>query len=350
MGTYSFDLLTEKRTFETARKCLTKWLEEAPEAYRQLFEKGEVRCSDFSTDSKALEEIGLVKTSGVTILAERCLYPFNGMFILCDRPKKKELDRVFPIFDDESVLLAKWINVSPNDLVLDLGTGSGIMALAAAQQGAKKVVATDINHNASKYLDLNISLNGFSDRIEYIHSDVFDQLDGEHWDLIASNPPFVPVPKNHKYFVHSDGGQFGTSIIERILESIECRLSSSGQLFLLALSLGGNMGWRVQSLLSKEIQLSKTKQRHLMEAVYKKHLTNLKRFTDHFSIASDHREWTEILRNNEYDRLGYFAIYIGPEKHIVKSRLERLRTKSTEYVLWPEYIGSMENRMNRYLA
>src|SRR6202789_1345232 len=74
--------------------------------------------------------------------------------------------------------------------VADVGTGSGILALAAARAGAT-VVALDINPNAVKAATDNSCANGFVDRVPGIRSDLMSGLEpGCLFDVIISNPPF----------------------------------------------------------------------------------------------------------------------------------------------------------------
>jgi release factor glutamine methyltransferase len=78
--------------------------------------------------------------------------------------------------------------VSDNDRVLDMGTGSGVNAVLAASR-ASHVLAVDINPHAIETARRNAELNGVADRIEVRHSDVFGAVDGA-FDLIVFDPPF----------------------------------------------------------------------------------------------------------------------------------------------------------------
>lgn len=79
--------------------------------------------------------------------------------------------------------------VSPEDRILDLCTGTGIYALAAAGR-SKNVVAADIDPTAVRCARINGLLNQLEDRIEVRQSDLFENLRGEQFDLILCNPPF----------------------------------------------------------------------------------------------------------------------------------------------------------------
>lgn len=75
--------------------------------------------------------------------------------------------------------------------VLDIGTGSGILALAAARSGAASVVAVDINPNAALTASDNARLNGLGGRVRAVCSNLLSALGGEvRFDVILSNPPY----------------------------------------------------------------------------------------------------------------------------------------------------------------
>ncbi len=74
--------------------------------------------------------------------------------------------------------------------VADVGSGSGILALAAARAGAASVIALDINPNAVKAATENAQANGFSDRVTAVCSDLLSALAPEPtFDVILSSPP-----------------------------------------------------------------------------------------------------------------------------------------------------------------
>ena len=76
--------------------------------------------------------------------------------------------------------------------VLDLGTGSGIMALVAARSGAGRVVATDLNPRAVRCAAANVARYGLATRVDVRAGDLFAPVAGEQFDLIVCNPPYFP--------------------------------------------------------------------------------------------------------------------------------------------------------------
>jgi methylase of polypeptide subunit release factors len=77
--------------------------------------------------------------------------------------------------------------------VADVGTGSGILALAAARAGASRVTAIDINPNAALAASENARANGFENRVSVICSNLLSALEpGPRFDVIISSPPSFP--------------------------------------------------------------------------------------------------------------------------------------------------------------
>src|SRR5271165_1239178 len=77
--------------------------------------------------------------------------------------------------------------------VADVGTGSGILALAAARAGAAKVTAIDINPNAALAVAQNARANGFGDRVTAMCSNLLSALAPDAlFDVIITSPPSFP--------------------------------------------------------------------------------------------------------------------------------------------------------------
>lgn len=81
--------------------------------------------------------------------------------------------------------------VRAGELVLDMGTGSGVNALLAARSGAR-VVAVDVNPDAVAAAEANAARNGVGDRVDVRLGDVFAALDPAQppFDLVVFDPPF----------------------------------------------------------------------------------------------------------------------------------------------------------------
>jgi len=80
--------------------------------------------------------------------------------------------------------------VKPATTMLDLGTGTGIAALAAAGQGAARVVATDVDATALRCARANVALHGLGERIDVREGDLWQPLERDRFDVVAFNPPY----------------------------------------------------------------------------------------------------------------------------------------------------------------
>ena len=74
--------------------------------------------------------------------------------------------------------------------VLDVFTGSGVLALAAARSGARAVTAVDVLRRAVATVRLNAAMNGV--QLRAVQGDAFGPVHGERFDLIVANPPYLP--------------------------------------------------------------------------------------------------------------------------------------------------------------
>ncbi|MGW6735196.1 DUF7059 domain-containing protein [Streptomyces sp. NPDC055013] len=114
---------------------------------------------------------------------------------------------------------------TPVSAALDLGTGSGIQALHAAQH-ATRVTATDLNPRALHITALTLALSGAS-AADLREGSLFEPLkNGETYDLIVSNPPFVISPGAR--LTYRDGGMGGDDLCRSIVQGAGERLSEGG--------------------------------------------------------------------------------------------------------------------------
>ena len=79
-----------------------------------------------------------------------------------------------------------------DEKVLDIGSGTGLLSLIAAQLGAKNVTAVELEDTAYAESQTNFSNSPWSDRLAAVHSDIqsFAKTCSNKFDLIISNPPF----------------------------------------------------------------------------------------------------------------------------------------------------------------
>lgn len=101
-----------------------------------------------------------------------------------------EQDDVAMKVGTDGVLLGAWVDTRGADRILDIGTGTGVIALMMAQRSAAQtIVGVDIDAVATARANSNFSISPWSDRLVAYNMPV-QQYEGEKFDLIVSNPPY----------------------------------------------------------------------------------------------------------------------------------------------------------------
>jgi release factor glutamine methyltransferase len=126
--------------------------------------------------------------------------------------------------------------------VLDLCTGSGVAAIAAARLGAR-ATAVDVSRRAVLTVRLNALVNGVAGRVRALRGDLFGAVPGRSFDAIVSNPPYVPsgggeLPSRGPSRAW-EGGPDGRVVLDRICDEAPGRLRPGGVLLLVHSSLCG---------------------------------------------------------------------------------------------------------------
>ncbi len=90
----------------------------------------------------------------------------------------------------DAILLGRWTEVNPTDVVLDIGTGCGLLPLMLSQKGVAHVDAVDIDKASIEEATINFAASRWSDHLKAYCADVVDFHPDKKYDLIVSNPPF----------------------------------------------------------------------------------------------------------------------------------------------------------------
>ena len=144
-----------------------------------------------------------------------------------------------------------------NPKILDIGTGSGAISIALAKElPESEVLGLDISDDALKMAVENRELNNVSN-LKFLKSDVFQHVKEKNYDLIVSNPPYIPVeeynelmPEVKEYeprMALTDGGD-GYYFYKKISEESVNYLKNGGYL---AFEVGYNQGETVSQLMEK---------------------------------------------------------------------------------------------------
>jgi release factor glutamine methyltransferase len=139
---------------------------------------------------------------------------------------------------------------------LDVGTGSGVIALTLAlKKPEARVVACDLSPQALALAGENRVRHGLESRVELISSDLLSSVQGT-FDAIVANLPYIPaaeIPGLSREVLHDpvsalDGGNDGLRLIERLLDQLPTYLTPAG---LIALEIGHDQSEKVISLLKE---------------------------------------------------------------------------------------------------
>ncbi|RKF19739.1 50S ribosomal protein L3 N(5)-glutamine methyltransferase [Alginatibacterium sediminis] len=132
-----------------------------------------------------------------------------------------------------------WLTKTP-ERVLDLCTGSGCIAIASAYAFPyAEIDAVDISEQALEVAEINIQNHGLEQQVIPIRSDGFQELEGQVYDLIISNPPYVdaedmaylPTEFGHEPELGLASGHDGLDLTRKILSQAAAHLSDDGLLF-----------------------------------------------------------------------------------------------------------------------
>jgi release factor glutamine methyltransferase len=152
-------------------------------------------------------------------------------------------DVLIPRPDTETLVLEALSFLKPlkSPTVLDIGTGSGCIAVSIAHQRKDaRVTAVDISPDALEVAKRNAARHGIADRIAFLQGDLFASLREEMtFDLVVSNPPYIseaefaglaPDVRDHEPRVALDGGPDGLTFYRRIALGVGRYLKAGGQL------------------------------------------------------------------------------------------------------------------------
>ncbi|MEA4956564.1 Release factor glutamine methyltransferase [bioreactor metagenome] len=145
---------------------------------------------------------------------------------------------------DDSFLLIDNLNIKTGEKVLEIGTGSGIVAMYASKI-ADEVLATDINFNAIELAERNLLANKIKN-VKLLFGDLFEPIKADfeseqNFDVILFNTPYLPTDEceiledNLNYAF--DGGLDGRKIIDPFLDQVKNYLKKGGRIQMIQSSL-----------------------------------------------------------------------------------------------------------------
>ncbi|MBM3211604.1 peptide chain release factor N(5)-glutamine methyltransferase, partial [Candidatus Poribacteria bacterium] len=147
----------------------------------------------------------------------------------------------------------------PESLVLDIGTGSGAIAVSLAKYNKNwRILATDISFKSLLVAKENAKLNDVLDRVNFLQTHLFSGISQkQRFDWVVSNPPYIPTkelpglaPEISKYEpkIALDGGFDGLDIIRKLLLESHKILKPQGKL---AMEIGHGQSYSIQAISDK---------------------------------------------------------------------------------------------------
>ena len=143
---------------------------------------------------------------------------------------------------EDSYLLADNLEIKPGQSVLEIGTGSGIVAMYASRL-TDRITVTDINFDACMLAEKNFKENNI-ENIEILFGNLFEVVENRKFDVILFNTPYLPTEDdevledtiNYAF----DGGLNGRKVIDLFLNEVGNHLNDGGIVQMIQSSLSGN--------------------------------------------------------------------------------------------------------------
>ena len=143
---------------------------------------------------------------------------------------------------EDSYLLADNLEIKPGESVLEIGTGSGIVAMYASKL-TDNITVTDINFDACLLAEKNFKDNNI-ENIEILFGNLFEPVKNRKFDVILFNTPYLPTEEdevlddtiNYAF----DGGLNGRKVIDLFLNEVSNHLNDGGIVQIIQSSLSGN--------------------------------------------------------------------------------------------------------------
>ncbi len=143
---------------------------------------------------------------------------------------------------EDSYLLADNLEIKKGQSVLEIGTGSGIVAMYASRL-TDDITVTDINFDACELARKNFTENGI-ENIEILWGNLFEVVENRKFDVILFNTPYLPTEDDevldNTINYAFDGGLNGRKVIDLFLNEVGNHLNDGGIVQMIQSSLSGN--------------------------------------------------------------------------------------------------------------
>ena len=165
---------------------------------------------------------------------ETWVYQFgNGLVVHTDIAWKPDTARVLPLGSPQDAILNYLLHFPEKvqgKRVFDPFSGSGILGLMALQLGAAHVDFLDISPRARDFQEANAERNGFPAERFATHLESFETYEAAApYDLLLTNPPFVPIPRGIEGTLTSAAGPEGNDMVDLLLARLGGLLAPGGE-------------------------------------------------------------------------------------------------------------------------
>ena len=181
------------------------------------------------------------------------LISYSGYFFIVDMPSyynNCNIQKTEVYIGIDTYRLSNIIPKLKNKRILDLCCGSGIQGITASEDN--QVDFIEYNEKTIKITKINIMLNDI-DCTNVYHSNLFEKIRDRKYDLILSNPPFIPVPQNLDYPIAGDGGESGLETLKKIFKGLDEHLNDEGISIIIGECLGDKYGHTILETELKKI-------------------------------------------------------------------------------------------------
>ncbi len=143
---------------------------------------------------------------------------------------------------EDTFLFAENLELQRRDEVLEIGTGTGLIAIYAAKN-TSNVIATDINKNAIKCA-LKNAITNHTYNVELREGNLFEPVQDKKFDLVLFNTPYLPTEEEERLEGNIntafDGGLDGREIIDTFIDSVKDYLKKGGRVQMVQSTLSDN--------------------------------------------------------------------------------------------------------------
>ena len=200
-----------------------------------------------------LLKLNLLIADGNNINSNYKITPFNNFYFLSGG----SIFENSAYIGSDSFYLAKHLPFNFNATkVLDLCSGTGIQAILLARS-AKKIIGVELSREVANIARFNVVLNNVENKVKILQGDLYEVVKNKKFDLVVSNPPFVPVPDTLPYVLWGKGGEDGLLIQKKIFTNINDYMTKNGIGLTVGMSLGDRRSPFILDLLNKTAKKEK---------------------------------------------------------------------------------------------